>query len=488
MKNKNKKPNPLRFIFANWFLAIVQLIASVIVTYAVISLNVLTTKFLLIFFAVLIVGNLIYLKLLFSRRKGVRNLGKVLSVVISVAMLVGSYQFYFTNQFLKNITGGNKDTHVISVVVLKEDDAKTLKDLKDGNFGYNSNVDEEYTEKTFAEIDKNVGLEVKKDAYTNNDDLVKGLLDKVDRAIVISEAQRSLIHEIYPDFDDVTKIIYQSEHAETVNINTDKPPVNIMKDTFTIFISGIDTYGPVSSVSRSDVNMLMTVNVNTNQILLTSIPRDYHVVLGNKGQKDKLTHAGIFGVEESVATLEKLFDINIDYFVKVNFSSLTQIVDALGGITVQSRFAFTTGAGQQIVVGNNNMNGAQTLAFVRERYALPGGDNSRILNQQAALTGILNKALSPAVIMNYNSFLQSVNGSFVMSVPENDFKRLIRHQVDTMESWQILDQAVTGTGASSFTMSYPNRKLYVMEPNWDSVNAAHNKIEAMERGETITMP
>ena len=485
MKQKNKKRNPLRFLIANWFVALVQLAASALIAYAVLSLNLLASKYLILFFVALVVGNIIYLLLLFNKRKGLRNLGKVLSIIISAAMFFGSFQVLYTNQFLKNITDGDKDTHVISVVVLKEDKANALNDIKDDAFGFNSTTDEDFTTKTFTSIDKKVKKEVTKVAYTNNDDLVTSLYDKVNRAILVSEAQRSLLEEIFPDFNDLTKIIYQTEHHVEVNINTDKPPVNILNDTFTIFISGIDTYGPVSSVSRSDVNMLMTVNVKTHQILLTSIPRDYHVTLGRVGQKDKLTHAGIFGVEESVITLEKLFNINIDYFVKVNFSSLTQIVDALGGITVQSRFAFTSGSGQNIVVGPNNMNGAQTLAFVRERYKLPGGDNSRILNQQAALTGILNKALSPAVILNYNSFLASINGSFVMSMPENDFKSLIRNQVDTMAPWEILDQAVTGTGKSSTTYSYPNRALYVMEPNMDSVNAAHQKIEAMERGERI---
>lgn len=487
MKQKNKKRNPLRYIISNWFIALIQIIASVLISYGIITLNILPSKYLSLFFVILVLGNLLYMFFLFNKRKGVRNLGKVLSVLISAAMFFGSFQMIYTNSFVKGVTGGSEDTHVIFVMVLKEDkSAKKLEDLKDDVFAYNDRTDQEYIKKTLEEIDTKLKTTVEKKNYSSNDDLVQGLYDKDERAILLSEAQRSLILDIYPDFNDMTKIIYESHHKETVDINQGKPPVNVLKDTFTVFISGIDTYGPVSTVSRSDVNMLMTVNPVTNQILLTSIPRDYYVTLSNVGEKDKLTHAGNFGVETSVKTLENLFEINIDYFVKVNFSSLTRIVDALGGITVESQFAFQSGAGQNIVKGENYLNGTQALAFVRERYKLPDGDDSRILNQQAALTGILNKALSPAIILNYNSFLQSIDGSFVLSMPENDFKSLIRNQVDTMASWEILDQAVGGTGKSSVTYSYPTRPLYVKEPDMDSVRQAHDKIEAMERGDRIS--
>lgn len=488
MTNKNKKPKKSLFgwILSNWFIALVQIVASLVIAFSVIRLGSLPTKYLTAFFVVLALGNLFYFFLLFNGRRGFRRTGKFLSVLISIAMFTGSFYALTTAGFLSNITGGQFDTHMVSVLVLEDNPAKEIGDLQFADFAYNSNVDEEFVMETFTEIETMFKKEVPKTAFDTNEKLVEALLNKEHEAILISEAQRTLIEETYPDLSIQTKIVYQKGHQVEVDINENKPPVNVNKDTFTLFISGIDTYGPVSAVSRSDVNMLMTVNPNTNQILLTSMPRDYHVTLASKGKKDKLTHAGIYGVEESVATLENLFDINIDYFVKVNFSSLTKIVDALGGITVQSQFAFTSGAGQNIVVGSNNLNGTQALAFVRERYNIPGGDNSRILNQQAALTGIINKALSPAIILNYNSFLASIDGTFVMSMPENDFKSIIRNQVDSMPSWDIKNQAVTGVGGTSTTLySMPGRALYISEPDMSSVQAAHDKIEAMERGERI---
>lgn len=483
---KSKRKNPLKWLITNWFIALVQLIASVLVSYSILKLNVLSRKYLIAFFAVLLVGNLIYFALLFNRRKGARSTGKVLSVLISLAMFFGSFQMITTSNTVGKVTGGDEDSHVISVLVLKDDPAKNLSDLKGASYSYNKYVDEEFTSLAFEEIGKKNSETVNKNEVKNNDDLIAALYDGDTRAILLSEGQRTLLEEIHPGLSDDTRIIYQSIHTVKVDINQNKPPVDVLKDTYTIFISGIDTYGPVSTVARSDVNMLMTVDPQTNQILLTSIPRDYYVTLGRIGEKDKLTHAGVYGVEESVVTLEKLFDINIDYFVKVNFTSLTQIVDALGGITVDSQFAFTTGVGQQINVGPNNLNGQQTLAFVRERYNLPGGDNHRILNQQAAMKGIINKALSPAILLNYNSFLSAIDGSFVMSMPEADFTRIIRNQVDTMESWEILDQAVVGEGASLTTYSYPTRPLYVSIPDIETVQKAHDKIQAMEEHKRIT--
>ena len=487
-KTNNNKKSKLKWITSNWFIAIVQLVASGAIAFGMYRLNSLPLKYTAVFAAVLVLGNLLYLYLLFHGKKGVRNLGKVLSVMISIAMFMGSFVALKTAGFYSDVTGGKIDTHMVSVLVLADDAAKELKDLQEAEFGYNENVDEAYITQTFEDIDKVLKKSTVKNSYTNNELLAEALLNKTQRAILISESQRSFIEEIYPEFDTQTKVIFQKGFEVEVNISTDKPPVNVTKDTYTFFISGIDTYGPVSSVSRSDVNMIMTVSPSTKQILLTSIPRDYHVNLATSGKKDKLTHAGNYGVEESVSTVENLFDINIDYYIKVNFSSLTKIVDALGGITVNSKFKFTSGAGQNIVVGNNNLNGAQALAFVRERKGIAGGDDSRILNQAAALEGIIKKAMSPTIIANYNSFLSSIGGSFVMSMPENDFKAIIRNQVDTMASWDIMNYAVTGVGATSTTTySMPGRALYVKNPDMASVKQAHDYIQAMERSERISL-
>ena len=162
--------------------------------------------------------------------------------------------------------------------------------------------------------------------------------------------------------------------------------VKVTKESFNIFISGIDTYGKISSVSRSDVNMVVTVNPKTKQILMTSIPRDYYVTLhGVKGYKDKLTHASLLGIENSVMTVEDLLDIDINYYIKVNFSSVINVVDSLGGVDVYSEYDFTSIDGYHYSKGYNKVNGEEALSFVRERKAFASGDNQRIKKQNKSL-------------------------------------------------------------------------------------------------------
>lgn len=480
MKNKNNK-NSFKLSIT---IAVIMLLSSAVAVYSILKLNSLPMLYLISILVVFAIFNLLYLYLLLNKKRKGRRTSQVLSVLLSLALITGSYYTFITDAAAGNITGGDTDTHVISVLVLKDNKASKINDIKDINLGVNMNIDDEYVDETIIEMNDKLKTTFTTKDYKSNSDLVKALYEGKESVILISEGQRSLIEEEFDTFTQDTRIIHQLGHEVKVDLGKDKSNVN--SETYTIFISGFDTYGPVSAVSRSDVNMLMTVNPVENQVLLTSIPRDYHVVLGTKGKKDKLTHAGIYGVGESVKTLENLFGIDIDFYIKVNFSSLTKIVDSLGGINVNSEFKFNVGD-RQFNQGNNSMNGEDALKFVRERYTLAGGDNSRIKNQQAVLTGIINKAMSPAIIKNYPAFLSAIDGVFIMSMGEGDFKSIIREQLRTMAPWEILDIQVTGTGTTSTTtFSMPGRALYVMEPNMESVNRATQLIEQMETGQRIT--
>lgn len=479
MKNKNKQSSFKLSIT----ISVIMLLSSAVAVYSILKLNSLPTMYLVSILVVFSIFNLLYLYLLLNKKGKGRRTSQVLSILLSIALITGSYYALITDNAAGKITGGDSDTHVISVLVLKDNKASKVNDIKDANLGLNKNIDGEYIDETINEMNTKLKHTFSTLEYSSNEDLVNALYDGTETVILISEGQRPLIEEQFETFSEDTRIIHQLGYEVKVEIG--KGNVDVNSDTYTIFISGFDTYGPVSAVSRSDVNMLMTVNPKENQVLLTSIPRDYHVVLGTKGKKDKLTHAGIYGVGESVKTLENLFKIDIDFYVKVNFSSLTKIVDSLGGINVNSEYNFSAG-GTSFKVGMNTLNGPQALSFVRERYTLPGGDNARVKNQQAVLTGIINKAISPAIIKNYPSFLSSINGVFIMSMGEGDFKSIIREQLGSMSPWDIQQIQVTGTGATSTTtFSMPGRALYVMEPNMDSVNRATQLIHQMESGQRV---
>ena len=252
--------------------------------------------------------------------------------------------------------------------------------------------------------------------------------------------------------------------------------VDITKDAFNIFVSGIDTYGSVSSVSRSDVNMVITVNPNTHKVLITSIPRDYYVTLASKNAKDKLTHAGIYGIEESVATVENLLNIKINYYVKVNFTSLMDIVDALGGVNVYSKYSFTSKDGYYYNQGYNNVDGKKALSFVRERSAFSEGDRTRVENQAAMIEALINKAISPTIITKYTSLLSALDGSFITNINTEDLTDFIKMQIDEMPEWTIENISLNGSDAFDYTYSYGGTKLYVMLPDNETVINATTKI------------
>ena len=266
---------------------------------------------------------------------------------------------------------------------------------------------------------------------------------------------------------------YTQEHAMPVT-----------NQAFNIYISGIDVYGDITQESRSDVNLIATVNPNTHKILLTTTPRDYYVTIpGVSGdQRDKLTHAGTYGVKTSMATLENLYDTEIPFYIRVNFTSVEEIVDVMGGVDVESEFAFTTSkaAGEVVDVkeGTNHFNGKQALAFVRERKALATGDNQRGKNQQALLTAMIKKAMSPLVLFRANSMINSVAGNAETNLSEAQIKSLIRMQISEMTGWEIESIAAEGDDSGKqYCFSYSGAPLYVTVPYEDSVNEIREKIE-----------
>lgn len=256
--------------------------------------------------------------------------------------------------------------------------------------------------------------------------------------------------EGYEDFQDKVKEIATYE----VSTEAKAASGNAAADgVFTMFVSGIDTCGSMTQSSRSDSNILAVVNTNTHQILLVSTPRDYYVETSvSKGQKDKLTHAGIYGVECSMKTLEKIYDTDINYYFRVNFGGFQEIIKALGGVTVHSDYAFnsnqTTEKTYHFKEGDNYMDAEAALAFARERYAVPQGDIQRGRDQMYVIQAILNKMMSPAMLKNYSGLMKSIEGSFETSLPYGTISKPVSDELDSGASWDIQTYAVTGTGAS----------------------------------------
>jgi len=275
-----------------------------------------------------------------------------------------------------------------------------------------------------------------------------------------------------------------SADQEQTSSDTSAKDDAVTDEVYTIFVSGIDTRGGMTASSRSDVNIILTLNATTKQILMISTPRDYFVPLSiSNGVPDKLTHAGIYGVNVCMDTLDMLYDIDINYYFRLNFAGFEQIIDALGGVNVNSDYDFDSGntTGYHFNKGENHLNGEQALVFARERYAFKEGDRQRGRNQMAVIQGVVDKATQPAFLKNYLSVLDSLDGAFETNVPYDVMASLVRKQLDEGGSWQVLSYSVDGTGDTQKPYSMSS-KAYVMIPDQNTVDKAKVLMKKVREG------
>ena len=477
MNKKNKKKITLIsiIIFAILFLITLGLFSIVI------SLGILPLKYLL---PVLIVLGLIYLgigKVIFSKR--IKSWVKIfLDVVCIIFIIIYIFIYYYLNStlhFMDRIKAGKYQLENYYVLVEKDSSIKELSDIE--VLGIYENDDKNYN----SAIDKlNEEISYKTAGYDNYIELGNSLFkDKVD-AILISASYKDIVSEMITDFEKNVEIIYTVEIKSENGIETSDK--NITKEPFNIYISGIDIFGDISMVSRSDVNMIMTVNPKTHKILLTSIPRDYYVRLhGTTGYKDKLTHAGLYGINMSIETIEDLLEEEIDYYVRVNFTTLINLVDAIGGIDIYSDTAFTAWTDRSCTykVGNMHLDGKCALAYTRERRAYLEGDRHRVQNQQDVLSAIMKKALSSrTLITKYTNILESMESSFQTNIPSENIYDLINMQLDKMPSWSFDNYSLNGYDSSNGTYTFGDQMLYVMEPDTSTVEEARIKIDTVMEG------
>lgn len=281
---------------------------------------------------------------------------------------------------------------------------------------------------------------------------------------------------------------YITDGNEAPELKEKASGIDVSQEPFSIYISGIDVYGEISQQSRSDVNIIATVNPKTKKVLLVTTPRDYYVEIPgvSEGEKDKLTHAGNYGIATSIATLENLYEVDIPFYIRVNFTSLIEMVDTLGGIDVNSELEFDTGIESGLVMhvnkGLNHFNGKQALAFVRERHALEDGDNQRGKNQQAVIEAMIKKAMSPSIIVKGPKIIDQVSGNMETNMSTAQIQELVRAQLSGMKGWDVTSVAAEGTSARKYCYSYSGGTLYVTIPDEDSVAKIQEQINETEAG------
>lgn len=446
------------------------------------SLDILPEKYFIAILIFLFVVNVILDYFLF--RKKVKKKKKIIALCISILFIILSFfpLFYIgrTANFMESIVACDYKLENYSVVVLKSSEYKDVDDIKELSVGIYENTDG--INKAKKELLNKV--DVTFENYDDLDNIKKDLMDGKANVLLLEDSILSMMKEDSPEFEEAIKVIYTFKIK--IKSSNEAKDVNVVLDSFNIYITGIDTYGDISSVSRSDVNIVMTVNPKTKQVLLTSIPRDYYVELhGKKGSRDKLTHAGIYGTDMSIGTIEDLLGIEINYYFKVNFTSFVDIINALGGIEAYSKYSFTSIDGYKYSEGYNKMNGEEALSFARERKAFSEGDRQRGADQQAVIEAVIKKMSNKSIISKYNSLLNSIEGKFQTNMSPEKIKSLVKMQLDDMASWNVTSISLDGSNGMGITYSGGNQQLYVMIPNWDTVDEASSTIKAVLDGKKL---
>lgn len=469
-------------------LAGIEAVISVIFLVALFQLNMFPALFMAIIAIILVVCfGLILASQFFSKKNAIG--GKVLSVILSLLLLLASYYLFRVNSAIGQISGGEYKLDSMVVAVMADDPAEKIQDAENYQFGVQYQMKGEQIRETVDAINEELGKEISVVEFESLAQQAEALHNGQVDAIIYNEGYSGILEEAFEGYSTNTKIIYS--HNIKNELENKAADVEVKDETFTVYISGIDVYGAIETNSRSDVNIIATVNPTTHQVLLVTTPRDYYVEIPgiSGGQKDKLTHAGVYGVDASMATLEQLYDTEIDFYARVNFTSLIEMVDALGGVDVESEYAFTTSADSgmvmNVVQGMNHFNGKQALAFSRERMNVPGGDNQRGKDQQAVITAMIKKMVSPAILTGANGIISSVSGNVDTNMSEEQIQNLIKKQLAEGASWNIKSVAAEGTGDNQLCYSYSGMPLYVMQPDQAVVDMIKSEINAVENGETL---
>lgn len=479
IRKKNNKGKKTKFDAILQLLSFIYVVISIMFYIALIKMDMLPGIYVTIFTIAEMVFTFAIATGLAKKHK-TRKLNIVcliIAIVVSIVYVNAINYLFATDNFLKSMFTEVAEQEEYYVVVKKNSKYDKIEDLNDERV-YTFQVEDDVK----TEIQNKASIVLKQE--NNLADIGNKLVNSDIEAILISSTQYSMLDDEIKDFKANTKVIYTATHkiekkAEISNKNSKN---NIENGIFNVYISGIDTYGNINNVSRSDANILATVNTKTHEVLLTSIPRDYYVTLHSKQAKDKLTHSGIYGVSETVTTVEDLLNVDINYYVRVNFTTVIKLVDTIGGVDVYSNYNFTTNTEPSYTFskGYNHLNGSKALAYSRERYSFSDGDNQRVKNQQQVIEAIINKVLdSTTILTKYTSILNSLEGSFQTNIEQSEISKLVKNQLENMSSWTVKSNSLTGTGSYGPTYSMGSQKLYIMLPDSTSVQNAKSQIKAV---------
>lgn len=472
--------NPVLKI-VNWVLWGVVFLLTAYLVYSLMRYGILAVynvNIILSLIALVLLGVLFWVLLRFPARVWI-TVVLVLGLVVSGLSVIGVQQLIGLSARLNN--QANYTEYELTVYVPKDSNIKDLSQVE--KILAPMDTDKENLTKLQEDLANTKQVHPSFESSTSYVDAYRQLKEGQAQAIVVNSIFADTIESEFPNFmDELTPL-----HTYKVRRKLETGRQDPNAQAFTIYVSGIDTYGPITSVSRSDVNILMTVNRESQKILLTTTPRDAYVSIadGGNNQPDKLTHAGIYGVDASIHTLENLYETPINYYVRLNFTSFLKLIDLVGGVDVENDQAFTSLHGNyEFPIGTVHLDSDKALAFVRERYSLQGGDNDRGKNQEKVIAAVLRKLMTAEALKNYPQIIQGLKDSIQTDMSLETMMTLINAQLESGGQYQIESQALEGTGTMdkpSYAM--PGSQLYVMEVNPDSLAKTKANIQSVLEGQ-----
>ena len=500
---------------------LVTVTAEILAILAVKRLNMLPDGYMAVFIGVLALFALGIGLLLFLKGKKSGKGRRIAACVLAVVVICGCVALRTVAlDIVETLQLTSQDTLEITtreVYVLSDDPALELADAHNYTFGYIKEYDVDCTAQVLNEIQMQTGAEVITAGYTDIYAMAKAFLEGRLDAMILNGGIISILEDLeeFEEFSDHARVLAQirvfetNEASAAIPEQNEKEPVAAEteaaaeKETepkeeeinfselkpFAVYVSGSDSRDTeIVKNSRSDVNILAIVNPLTKQVLLINTPRDYYIPNWAGGyQLDKLTHCGVYGTKCSMKTLGHLYGVDVEYFVRINFTGFKKMIDALGGVTVYSDYEFMAIERTQIQVGENTLDGQGALDFARERKRVPGGDADRGRHQMKVITAVIEKATSgTTIINNYSEIMESVEGMFEMNVPTELISVLMKMQLSDMARWNIVSFSATGYGDKGECYSAPGMELSVMKPNYSSVNKASRLIDMVFAGELLT--
>ena len=494
-KYPNKKSGRLGFDF---FLNKLALIAFTILggyfVYTAISTQMLDALRIGLLCAVVAVPVIVVWWLSLTRSKPVRlAIGSVLAMIFCLIFAVGIRYINIGMDTLNNITAEEDETSLMTVYVRSDDD-RNMEDLLDETFGTLA-TDQANAEAAIQQLDQKYNAVLTTKTYSSPAELVDALNDEKVDAILVNQGQLGVLEDLEGYEDTLNKLRKVESFHVVVQTDNDKTSISHEDAVFSVYISGSDSRDSnIMATGRSDVNIIATVNTETRQVLLLNTPRDFYIPLARSNSwdyPDKLTHAGLYGVDESKDTLAQYYGIDIDYYFRVNFTGFETIIDALGGIEVDSEHDFYSTIAPTTIhytQGINKLDGYEALYYVRERYAFVNGDYQRGINQMQVIQAVAEKAMSPAMLTNFTSLMDAVDDCFKTSIPTDLITALVRDQLANGGDWNIVTYYVSGTGSSEYTYSIPSQKAYVTIPDESTVEMAKDLMQQVRDGKIIEDP